>query len=45
MGEIVVVPAWSERRFVAVNDLMLFCYSDRATQGKLGLWRKAPNLT
>lgn len=39
-GEIVVVPAWSERCFAAVSDLVLFSYSDRATQDKLGLWRE-----
>ena len=39
-GEIVVVPSWSERRFVAETDLVLFSYSDRATQEKLSLWRE-----
>ncbi len=39
-GEIVVVPSWAERRFVAKSDLVLFSYSDRATQEKLGLWRE-----
>ena len=39
-GEIVVVPSWSERRFTADSDLVLFSYSDRATQEKLGLWRE-----
>ena len=39
-GEIVVVPSWSERRFAAESDLVLFSYSDRATQEKLGLWRE-----
>ena len=39
-GEIVVVPAWSQRRFVADSDLVLFSYSDRATQEKLSLWRE-----
>ena len=40
-GEIVVVPAWAERRFEADSDLVLFSYSDRATQEKLSLWREA----
>lgn len=40
-GEIVVVPSWSERCFHADNDLILFSYSDRATQEKLGLWRES----
>ena len=39
-GEIVVVPSWAERRFAAETDLMLFSYSDRATQAKLSLWRE-----
>lgn len=39
-GEIVVVPAWAERRFAADSDLVLFSYSDRATQAKLSLWRE-----
>ncbi|KQS05021.1 gentisate 1,2-dioxygenase [Sphingomonas sp. Leaf357] len=39
-GEIVVVPSWSERRFLADSDLVLFSYSDRATQEKLFLWRQ-----
>jgi gentisate 1,2-dioxygenase len=40
-GEIVVVPSWAERRITADSDLVLFSYSDRATQEKLGLWREA----
>lgn len=39
-GEIVVVPSWAERRFVADSDLVLFSYSDRAAQDKLALWRE-----
>ena len=39
-GEIVVCPSWNSRRFTAVTDLVLFSYSDRATQQKLGLWRE-----
>lgn len=39
-GEIVVVPCWSERRVKADTDLILFSYSDKATQQKLGLWRE-----
>lgn len=40
-GEIVVVPSWAERTFAADSDLVLFSYSDRATQEKLGLWRES----
>ena len=39
-GEIVVVPSWSERRISANSDLVLFSYSDKATQEKLSLWRE-----
>ena len=39
-GAIVVAPAWAERRFAATTDLVLFSYSDRATQEKLSLWRE-----
>jgi gentisate 1,2-dioxygenase len=39
-GEIIVVPSWAERRFFATSDLVLFSYSDRATQTKLSLWRE-----
>ena len=40
-GEIVVVPSWSKRQISADSDLVLFSYSDRATQEKLSLWREA----
>jgi len=40
-GEIVVSPAWSERSITVEDDLVLFSYSDRATQEKLSLWREA----
>jgi gentisate 1,2-dioxygenase len=39
-GDIFVVPAWIERRFGAVNDLVMFSFSDRATQVRLDLWRE-----
>ena len=39
-GEIVVAPSWCSRRFSAESDLVLFSYSDRTTQEKLGLWRE-----
>jgi gentisate 1,2-dioxygenase len=39
-GEIIVSPAWSERSIVAHTDLVMFSYSDRATQAKLSLWRE-----
>ena len=39
-GEIVVVPSWAERQIGADSDLILFSYSDRATQEKLSLWRE-----
>jgi gentisate 1,2-dioxygenase len=37
--DVVVVPAWSWRSITAQSDLVLFSYSDRATQEKLSLWR------
>ena len=39
--DVVVVPSWAKRRIDAVSDLILFSYSDRATQQKLGLWKQA----
>lgn len=40
-GTILVTPSWSERAISANDDLVLFSYSDRATQQKLSLWREA----
>lgn len=40
-GEIVVTPCWSERSIEARSDLVLFSFSDKATQEKLSLWREA----
>ena len=37
--DVVVVPAWTWRTITADSDLVLFSYSDRTTQEKLGLWR------
>jgi len=37
----VVTPSWSERIIEATQDLVLFSYSDRATQQKLSIWREA----
>jgi gentisate 1,2-dioxygenase len=34
-----VVPAWMPRSLSAATDLVLFSYSDKAVQEKLGLWR------
>ncbi|MCK5747875.1 hypothetical protein ACFOOP_10975 [Marinicaulis aureus] len=39
-GEIVVSPCWSERIIAAQSDLLLFSFSDKATQEKLSLWRE-----
>ncbi|MFQ5972092.1 MAG: gentisate 1,2-dioxygenase [Alphaproteobacteria bacterium] len=35
-----VVPGWYEHRFEAGSDAVLFSYSDRVVQQKLGLWRE-----
>jgi gentisate 1,2-dioxygenase len=40
-GEIVVVPSWGQYTIAASTELVLFSYSDRTTQEKLGLWREA----
>ncbi len=42
-GDIVVVPPWASRQLTAsaASDLVLFSYSDKATQEKLSLWREA----
>jgi gentisate 1,2-dioxygenase len=40
-GDIVVVPSWAKRRLHADQELVLFSYSDRATQHKLSLWRES----
>jgi gentisate 1,2-dioxygenase len=37
--DVVVAPAWAWRTITAETDLVLFSYSDRAAQKKLGLWR------
>jgi gentisate 1,2-dioxygenase len=39
-GDIFVVPSWNERRFSADSDLVLFSFSDKAAQERLGLWRE-----
>lgn len=39
-GDIVVAPAWLPRVFAASSDLVLFSFSDRAAQTRLGLWRE-----
>jgi len=39
-GTIVVTPSWAERVINASEDLVLFSYSDRATQQKLSIWRE-----
>jgi gentisate 1,2-dioxygenase len=38
--DIVVVPGWSVCTFEAEDDLVLFSYSDRVAQEKLGFWRE-----
>lgn len=38
--DVFVVPAWHPRTFRAHQDLVLFSYSDRAVQERLGLWRE-----
>jgi gentisate 1,2-dioxygenase len=38
--DVVVVPGWSAYTLHATSDLVLFSYSDRVAQEKLGLWRE-----
>ena len=40
VGDVLAAPSWSERNFVAEDDLVLFSYSDRAAQQRLDLWRE-----
>ena len=42
-GDVFVVPAWHFHQFSAAEDLVLFSYSDKAAQEKLGLWREQAN--
>lgn len=39
--DLLVVPSWHELRLRAATDLVLFGYSDRAAQDKLGLFRES----
>jgi gentisate 1,2-dioxygenase len=38
--DVVAVPGWAWRSFKASSDCVLFCFSDRAAQEKLGLFRE-----
>jgi gentisate 1,2-dioxygenase len=38
--DIFVVPSWLPRRHQAASEAVLFSFSDRAAQEKLGLWRE-----
>ena len=38
--DVFVCPSWAWRSFVAQDDLVLFNFSDRPVQEKLGLWRE-----
>lgn len=40
-GDVLVAPSWCERKLSATRELVLFSYSDKATQEKLKLWREA----
>jgi gentisate 1,2-dioxygenase len=37
--DVFVVPSWTPYSILAEEELVLFSYSDRATQERLGLWR------
>ena len=38
--DVFVVPSWSSFRLCAEEDLVLFSFSDRSAQQKLGIWRE-----
>jgi len=38
--DVFVAPSWAWRKFEADDDLVLFSFSDRPVQEKLGLWRE-----
>ncbi|NJS13272.1 MAG: gentisate 1,2-dioxygenase [Sphingopyxis sp.] len=38
--DVVVAPSWSLRQIESETDLILFSYSDKSAQEKLGLWRE-----
>jgi gentisate 1,2-dioxygenase len=38
--DVLVVPGWLAYTLHAASDLVLFSYSDRVAQEKLGLWRE-----
>ncbi len=38
--DVIVAPPWMRRRFIGAEDLVLFSFSDRPVQEKLGLWRE-----
>jgi gentisate 1,2-dioxygenase len=37
---VLVIPAWAPRRLRASRDAVLFTFSDRSAQEKLGLYRE-----
>jgi gentisate 1,2-dioxygenase len=38
--DVISIPSWNEIRFSASNDLILFAFSDRASQEKLNLYKE-----
>lgn len=38
--DIFCIPCWMPHRFEADSDAVLFCFSDRTAQEKLGIWRE-----
>ena len=38
--DIIAVPCWIPHRLVADEEIVLFSFSDRIAQEKLGLWRE-----
>ena len=38
--DVFVVPSWSALRFFSTEEMVLFSFSDRSAQEKLGIWRE-----
>ena len=38
--DVFVVPSWSFMKLTAEEDMVLFSFSDRSAQEKLGIWRE-----
>jgi gentisate 1,2-dioxygenase len=39
-SDVFVAPSWAPQQHIAATEAVLFCFSDRAAQEKLGIWRE-----